>query len=207
MNLPKSTEVNKFIPKNTFYKRIAVSTAVKREFKELIEKIVWKYKISEETFNITTTEELKEIQIFEIYLKNKEIPKKAIKLIDKYIPYPILFKVKYNDEFCYSTIFTNDTLNIEKIYISEWNEVIEFNFSAINIKFLYQEIISRFTREFNKTDKFEENIIKNTRYDELYDDIIKLQRKLKSEKQFNKKVELNKELNKKNAELEVLVNG
>ena len=54
-------------------------------------KIIWKYKLSKDTINILGTNNVEEIQIFEIELKSKIIPKNILQIIDKAIPYPILY--------------------------------------------------------------------------------------------------------------------
>ena len=46
VNLPKSCEVNRFIPKNTFYTKTDISNSLKQEFTDKVEKIYWRYKIS-----------------------------------------------------------------------------------------------------------------------------------------------------------------
>ena len=102
MSFPDRCKVNKFIPKKTFYEKIGVSSAIKDEFINDIEKITWLYKLSEDTLGITKTEQTEEIQVFEVILKNKKLPKNIIKIISKSIPYKILFILKFEDEFFYS---------------------------------------------------------------------------------------------------------
>ena len=157
INFPERCKVNKFIPKKTFYEKIGVSTAVKDEFVNYIEKIIWLYKLSEETIGITKTEKTEEIQVFELTLKSKIIPKNIIRIITKSIPYKILFVLKFENEFCYAIRVVEDIIN------------------------------------------------KKNKVDELYKKIEQLNNKINNEKQFNKKVELNLELQKLNKEMEELI--
>jgi hypothetical protein len=60
--LPKSCYVNKFIPKKVFYEKVGVSSNVKEEFINLVDRITWLYKLSEDTLGITKTDEIEEIQ-------------------------------------------------------------------------------------------------------------------------------------------------
>ena len=205
--LPKSALVNKFIPKNTFYKKFNLSSAIKEEFVDLIEKIIWLYKISEDTVGISKNKSIEEIQIFEISLKVKKVPEKSLKVISKSIPYPILFKIKYNDEFCYAISLYNDNQEYEKLYINEWNKDINIDFVALDLKKLYSKMIKEFLVEFSTEESIESTINKNELYSKLNNDIIKLSNQLKKEKQFNRKISINKELNKKKQELEELKNG
>lgn len=93
MNLPTSTVVNRFVPKEKFYTKTVVSNKLRELFTEEVEKIVWVHKISPATLNITAGE-YEELQIFEIALKKDELSLQILKHIDTFIPYPILFVLK-----------------------------------------------------------------------------------------------------------------
>ena len=67
--LPKQAYVHRTIPKNTFFGKTAISTKLKKEFTDQIQKITWKYKIAEDTIGVAGTPQVEEIQIFEIQLK------------------------------------------------------------------------------------------------------------------------------------------
>ena len=64
-DLPKECYVNKFLPKKIFYEKVGVSSGVKEEFVNLVERITWLYKLSPDTIGITKTEKIEEIQIFQ----------------------------------------------------------------------------------------------------------------------------------------------
>ena len=205
-NLPKSTLVDKFIPKTAFYNKLNIATSVKNEFIDKIERITWKYKLSEETLGINKTEEVEEIQIFEINLRVKDIPKNVLKVISKNIPYPILFKLIYNNEFCYS-IGLYENKKFSDLYFSEWNDDIHFNLNGINLSIVYEKIVKELINEQQNEQKFDIIIETSNKKKNLEKEIISLKNKVKSEKQFNKKVELNKLLFIKQKELEEIING
>ena len=87
-NLPKSTVVNRVIPKNAFDE--FTNTKQKKAFTEKIERIRWLNKLSAETINLSGSD-VKEIQVFQIELKQKDSIPELLKIIDKSIPYRILF--------------------------------------------------------------------------------------------------------------------
>lgn len=93
IHIPPSTEVNRFVPKEKFYTKTAITSNLRELFTAQVEKITWKNKISPETLNITAGE-YAEMQIFEIVLKNSELDDQVVKHIDENIPYPILFVIK-----------------------------------------------------------------------------------------------------------------
>lgn len=199
INLPDRCKVNKFIPKKTFYEKIGVSTSIKDDFINNIDKITWLYKLSEDTLGISKSKDVEEIQIFEIILKEKVLPKNIMKIISKAIPYKILFVLKYDKDYCYS-------IKVDNIYFTEWNEDIELNINGLTLETIYENIVKSIIKENNNTNTFD-NIIENkSKVDELSKKIEQLTNKVNNEKQFNKKVELNLELQRLKKEMEVLLN-
>ena len=199
ISFPERCKVNKFIPKKTFYEKIGLSTSVKDDFVNYIEKIIWLYKLSEETIGITRTEKTEEIQVFELTLKSKITPKNIIRIITKSIPYKILFVLKSENEFCYAIRV------VEDIYFTEWNEEITMNLVGLNLDDIYKDIVKSIIKEQDNDEEFEDIIDKKNKVDELYKKIEQINNKINNEKQFNKKVELNLELQKLNKEMEELI--
>jgi len=199
INLPKSCEVNKFIPKKAFYEKVNISNLAKQDFIDKLEKIYWKYKLSEDTINITKTEDVEEIEIFELILKEKYDAKSLIKVITKEIPYIILFIIKFNDDFQYAIKVD------ENILITEWNEEKDFNFIGINLKEVYNNIVRKIIDD-NSTINIKEVLEVNKQKEELEKKINALRSKINKEVQFKKKVELNHELRSLEKELEELLN-
>ena len=198
IKLHKECVVDKFIPKKVFYDKINLSSNLKQEFIDKIDKIYWKYKISEDTINISKTENVEEIEIFEITLKEKADCKNIIKVITKNIPYVILFKICHNDEVQYAIKYNEDT------YFTNWNEEIDFNFEGIDLNTVYENIVRSVTNISKQDNNIDEELEKSKRLKEMQKEIERLENKMKAEKQFNKKVELNLELNKIKNELEEL---
>lgn len=199
ISLPDRCKVNKFIPKKTFYEKIGVSTSVKDDFINNIDKITWLYKLSEDTLGISKSQDVEELQIFEIILKEKVLPKNIIKIISKAIPYKILFVLKCDKDYCYS-------IKVDNIYFTEWNEDIEFNINGLTLETIYENIVKSIIKENNNTNNFDDIIENKSKVDELTKKIEQLTNKVNNEKQFNKKVELNLELQKLKKEMEALLN-
>lgn len=204
-NLPKTCLVDKTIPKSKFFTKNLINYKLKEKFTLQISKIIWKYKLSCNTLNISFTDKIKEIQIFEIKLKQKIIPKNILKIINKSIPYTILYHFKFDDNEFFG-IKLEDNKN-QIYYFSNWNEKIDFDFNWLNLEIIYQNIIKSFIKNINtKNNNFEEIIEKDRKINILKKEIQKLKSNIKKEKQFNKKVELNKKLQEKEKLLEFLNN-
>jgi hypothetical protein len=203
-NLPKRAYVNKFIPKNKFFSKTVVNSKLKQEFVDSIARITWTYKIAESTVNINKTDNIEEIEIFEIELKEKQIPKNILKIIDKTIPYPILYIFRYMEHFAYGITLKEDSM--QRYYFSDWDEEKIFNFSGTTIERVYQNIVTSFIDIGQKSEDFVTIVKQDKEKERLEREIQTLKSKIKKEVHFNKKVELNTVLQTKQKEYTKIIN-
>lgn len=191
LQLPKSAFVNKYVAKSKFYEHAVVSKRLKQTFIDKISRITWKYKLAENTINISKTKNVTEIQIFEIELKQLQIPKKALKLIDKSISYQILYRFVYDGNEAWG-ITLKESSKKEDWYFSEWNENLTFDLSGLNLETVYHNLVKAFLKEEAKTrDNFKSQVEIDREIKRLETEIERLDKKIKKEKQFNRKVEMN----------------
>lgn len=213
-NLPEKTIYNKKIPKNKLYEKIKANTKLKNKFINQIDYILWKHKLSKQTINIEPTVEIQEMQIFEVYLKQKYLDKEVLESIDRVIPYPILYVLKYQEQaklvIAYKERNKNDENKfvIDSYYESAWQDVneISLHLTGLNLQAVYEQVIKGLISvDVNKNEGIKETIQKQKQINSLEKEIIRLEAKVKNEKQFNKKVKLNIQLQKKKNELNKLL--
>lgn len=198
--LPEQAYVHKFIPKNKFFEKTVLNTKLKKEFTDKIQKITWEYKLAEGTIGVPPTEKIEEIQIFEIQLKERDIPKNVLRIIDKSIPYPILYVFTHEGHVAYGITLKGE--GEQRYYFTKWDEKQSFIFTGINLERVYQGIVTSFIKEIGGETKDFKTIIKvDKRKETLEREISALQNKIRNERQFNKKVELNNILQTRLAEL------
>jgi len=126
-------------------------------------------------------------------------------VIDKLIPYPILYIFSHGDNFAYGITLKDDPN--KSYYFSEWNEPIEFDFHAINLEKVYQNIIKKFIRQVSTENMdFAEVVATDKKISTLSAEILALKNKIQAEKQFKKKLELNRILLSRSQELKSLQN-
>ena len=200
MNLPKTCEVNRFVAKKKFYEHTNMSETVKNSFINDIEKITWDYKLATDTLNLSKTDNVIEIEIFTINLSSKNIPKSVLKVINKSIPYKILFNLICDNDYCYALI-ENDT-----IYNTNWNEEIDFQFNGLNLENVWNNVIKEIIKETDNNSSIDIILDNKNKIDELKNKINKLKIQADREKQFNRQIELDHEIKKLNKELEELLN-
>lgn len=201
IELPRACVVDKFIPKKTFYEKVNISNSIREEFTDKLSKIYWRYKISEDTINVSKTEDIEEIEIFELELKEKYNCKNVIRVITKNIPYPILFYIRYENDFQYAIKYN------EEIYFSEWNNELTFSFNGLNIKIVYDNIVKIITNIDKSANDLEKEISRQNNIINLEKEISKLEGKIRSEKQFNIKVQYNEQIAEVKKKIEELKNN
>lgn len=215
-NLPKTTVVNKVIPKTKFYEKTGANSKLKQLFVDDIDQIVWKYKLSKDTINLKEGKKVKEIEIFEINLKHKNLSKEILKTIDKFIPYYILYVLRFEDEFKFVIAYKDNNKNNENLmivdsyYESDWinddNYKVELSLTN-SLDYVYNDLIKLFiSREVYDDKKDIEIIIKNEKDIQVLEkEIGSLEKNLKREKQFNKKLDIKRVLRKRKRQLEKLM--
>src|SRR5690606_12328617 len=111
------------------------------------------------------------------------IPLKALSIIDKTIPYPILFVLTCGDDTCY--VIQHKLDSRRRYYKTEWNQLPTLSFTGTNLEAVYQRIVISFIAldEGEAASKsFEEIITTNTQREQLPKEIAALENKIRSEK-------------------------
>ena len=200
LNLPKSTRIQKVIPKNAFDGY--TNARQKKLFSEKIQRITWTNKIAFDTVNLTGVD-VSEIQVFKIELKEKIIIKNLLSIIEKSIPYHILFWIEFGNEFYISISAKHlhpqneDVAVIDYTFTSDW-KLVEDNAYQIELKNNLDWIFKNVCDQLKSVNTDSKSISELVEKEKSNDSTLKEIEKLKSEiarcKQFNKKVELNMRL-------------
>ena len=198
-NLPNQTIIDKFLAKKIFEEKV---TNGKKIFKDL-SKITLKYKLSPNTINIEKTQNISEILIFEIVLNEKNIPKNAIKIVDELVVFPKLFIFKYKEDFCYGIFYKEE----KKYFFSNWNEKKEFDFVALNLEKVYENIIKTFFKNEAKNiqNDFKKSFELENKIENLKKEIQTLENRISKEKQFKHQLELSKKLTPLKTQLKTIL--
>lgn len=216
IGLPKSTEFNKRVPKQKFYDNLTVSADLKRFFVEKVKAIYWRNKIAETTINISTGENVNEIQVFEIKLNGRSIDDKFLCQIDKEIPYHILFLLECEGKYQACIGFKEavnsgrNAFKVDKYYRTEWMDEYELplKLDGLNTDTIYENFVKQIAGDrlnVNNDEDLKTSVERNKQIEKLEKQISALQKKIKKEKQFNKQMEMNIELKKLIKDLEVLM--
>ena len=219
---PPQAKVDRLIPKNKFYEQGKANTKIEQLFVDQVENIRWAYKLASSTIHLQDQEDLKEIQIFRVKSRVEDLDVSILSFIDKLILTPIIFEVVYQDKV--KVVATYKRLNqadktkavIGQYYASEWLEDHDRVELPIYLKLadLYEHYIaqilpialSKDQENDNESFSIELQLQKSQQLESLQKQLDKLKSKLRTEKQFNRKVELNKHIHALESDLKKLVN-
>ena len=214
---PPQAKVDRLIPKNKFYEQGKANTKIEQLFVNQVENIRWAYKLASSTIHLQDQEDLKEIQIFRVKSRVEDLDVSVLSFIDKLILTPIIFEVVYQDKV--KVIATYKRLNqadktktvIGQYYTSEWLEDHDRVELPIYLKLadLYEHFIaqilpialSKDQENDNESVSIELQLQKSQQLESLQKQLNQLQSKLRNERQFNRKVELNKKVSELESQL------
>lgn len=211
-NLPQQTQVDRVVPKNSFDRY--ATPAQKRQFADKVQRIKWSNKISTFTTNLPS-DSIDEIQIFHIELKIRDRIPQVLQVIEKAIPYRIIFIVEHIEEYFLSTsekhkhTVNEDEAVIDWTFFSEWKILKDLGF-RINLKGNIDQVHKDFCLQLcgtpNLSDKPMSKIIDIQRKrKKIEHEIQQLKQKIKGAQSFKLKVEYNLQLKEKESELQAVL--
>jgi len=211
---PTKARFGRKIPKSKLYENASANTKLKDKFVNQIEKIVWQYKLAPNTLNLDATNKVPEIQVFDIFLKTKEVDQALLEVIDKAIPLPIIFqihkgnKVKIKAAYKRPSESANNKWVIESYFESEWldKDVVKQPMpQALDLGKLYEQLLKSLmpveVTSSKTTQTLDEQVGIINQINSLQKELDKLNSKYKKEKQRNRQFEINKQIKLKQKEL------
>lgn len=90
---PPQAAFGRVLPKNKIYEHSGASTRLKDLFVKQVEQITWQYKLAPETLHLPARPGVPEIQIFSIQMKTPELHHDVLRCIDGAIPFPLVFEL------------------------------------------------------------------------------------------------------------------
>jgi hypothetical protein len=140
---------------------------------------------------ISEGEIIKEIQVFEVGLRQRGLDKRVLTAIAKAIPYKILFVLVYGGEV-QAWIDVSGTF-----YNTDWPalEELALKFEGLNLDAVYESLARQIAGDRLGVDgDIEVAVEYDKQRQRLEREIAVLEHKLLNEKQFNRQVEMNEEL-------------
>lgn len=216
LNLPQTTEVNKNIPKSKFYEKSDISAGLKESFVNELEKIIWANKLSPKTLNIAAGSSIKEIEIFLLKLKTPQFNPKILEAIDRAVPYYILYVLEYQGKYQLWLGYKEKSVNPDKkttvarYFNSDWSAEPAITVNGNKLDSVYQGFLEQLSSNRISADSgrdIKEQVNLTTRIDGLQKQISRLTAKMNAEKQFNRQLELKRQIKQLQQQIKDLNNG
>ena len=205
---PAQARVGRAMPKSKIYLHGKPTAALRALFVAQVESITWAYKLAPETINLPAKPDVPEIEVFEIALKTAELNHAVLRCIDKAIPFPILFNLRFEGRTQPVAAYkrpseANATQWVVGDYhAAAWQTDSQTNSQtkpglpvALDLQGLYEQLLRQHLSQPALTgETLREQLARLAELASKQLELDKLALKLEREKQFNRKVELNAHL-------------
>ena len=197
LNLPKSTEMSKQLPKKAVYAKFQMNTAAKEKIDADISRITIVNEITPTKINIPAGEEVGSFFVLLVALKKKDFDEKTVATLSKLIPQNILFVLEFEGQSKLAIYHT-------KLMQTDWKptESCTIELRGLNLDKVWENIIKSLELGvWNEELSLDENLALHQKQDKLKKEIDKLEKQARAEKQPKKKFELAGKVKKLKEEL------
>ena len=217
---PAQAAVNRPVPKTKIYAHAKPTAALRALFVDQVESITWAYKLAPETINLPAKPEVPEIEVFEIALKRPDVSHSVLRCIDKAIPFPILFVLRFEGQSqpvaAYKRPF--DAAQHQRGQVSQWvvgdyhaapwqkDDVPRHGLPVVvDLQGLYEQLLRQHLAVPARAgETLRDQLDRLAQLQAKQAAAVKLETQLAQEKQFNRKVEINAQLRTIRSELQAL---
>jgi hypothetical protein len=208
---PSAAQFGRVVPKSKFYEHGNVGTALREKFVEDIQRVTWAYKLAESTIRLQGTQAVPEIQVFTVETKGGDVGDDVLTAIDKSVHFPIIFEVSTGDEVravaAHKTLI-GTTPKVGAYFTTAWLPHDSARAplpTAIDLAGLYEALLASLLPVVSRRgEPVSDAIDRMDRAKKLEREITALERKLRTELQLNRKVELRRHLKDRQAALTAL---
>ena len=211
LNYPEKTIVNRVVPKTMFYKFMEINRRMKVRFVNDVVSITWLYKLSSETLNVTASEEMKEIEVFVATLKQPDCPPDLFSFIDTNMPHHIVFILQHEDNYMFLLNYkdwadaTHTKFKITQSFTSLWvgREDLSLDIQGQTLNRIYENFLAQVSGiGVHKAGAMAEVVGLSKRIAAMETEIQNMQKKMRREPQYDKQLQMNKQVKTRRKELE-----
>lgn len=213
LNYPESTIVNRIVPKTMFYKFMEVNPRMRTRFVNDVVNITWIYKLAASTLNVTDTEQMKEVEVFVVNLKQPDCPTDLFSFIDTNMPHHIVFVLVHDSHAMLLVNYkdwaddTHTKFQITQTFTSPWVSLdnLHLQIDGQSLPRIYDNFVAQVSGiGEHKAGSMADIVDLKQRITKMEAEYNILQGKMRKEKQFSVQMEMNKLVKVKRKELALL---
>lgn len=200
LGLPKTTELNKQLPKNAIYAKFQMNTAAKERIDQDISRIYIVNEISAAKVNLKEGTAVKSFFVMLVLLKRKNFDEKNVIILSKLIPQNMVMVLEYEKE---AKLAVYRSKLMQTMWLPKKDLSIELK--GLDLDAVWENIIVQIgglTVEQGRT--LDEQISIDEQRSKLQKEIDRLEKLARAEKQPKKKFELVQSIKNIKRELEIL---
>ena len=210
---PPNAALGRAVPKAKFYEHGRVRTALREKFVNEIQRVTWAYKLADETIHLGGTAEVPEIQVFTVETKGADVSDDVLTAIDRTVHFPIIFEVASSD--LVRTVAAQKSLKgktpvIGAYFASDWQHADAPRRrlpAAIDLPALYEAILLMLLPAETRTgETVSAAVDRLDRARKVQHEMAALEKKLRTEPQLNRKIQLRRQITERTAALSELTN-
>jgi len=210
---PVAAKFGSRVPKEKFYEHSDVSTVVREKFVSNVQRITWAFKLAESTINLPGSTSVPEIQVFNIDTKVGDVPDQVLSAIDRAIQYPVIFEITRGTAgeaqvrmVAAHKQLSSGTPRLSPYYSTGWlpadTERLPLPIS-IGLPTLYAALVEPLTPvRIRPGEQMSEVADRLANVRKLEREIAVLERRLRTEPQLNRRIDLLRALKSRQQELE-----
>lgn len=208
---PESASFGRMVPKAKFYEHGNVRSGLREQFVNDVQRVTWAYKLAGLTIRLNGSTAVPEIQVFTVETKGNEVSDEVLAAIDEAVHFPIIFEIA--DKGRLRTAAAQKSLDgrtpkIGAYFKTEWQAADSPRTplpAALDLPTLYEAIlVSLLPLPLRSGETVSDATRRLDRIRGLERQIGGLERKLREERQFNRKIEFRRQIRERRATLEVL---
>jgi len=209
---PAATRFDRIVAKDKILQQSHASVAIKKLLAQQIDRIRCSHELSEDKLNLKSSPAAPKILIIQLELKTNAIDHRLLGTIDKAFGVPVIFELNYQQQIAYAACYRRRGKKdpqqwvFSDYFITAWvkqDNPIQALPIALSLESLYQQLLG-LVLTLSDNGSLEERIETISQIRQLEKEAEKLQSRIKKEKQFNRRVELNRQLRSIMTEIERL---
>ncbi|GHC22145.1 DUF4391 domain-containing protein [Aidingimonas halophila] len=202
---PAKTLLGRVVAKQRILAHVRATAKLRERLRDDVAQVAWYAKLAHNTINLPGTFEVPELQVFVITLKGEDLHRDVLRAIDRAIPFPILFELHGDRGIRVTAAYKRPSQADPSKWVlddyyasSDWlpaetpRQPLP---TAIDLKQLYQQLLRGLLPvPARQGEGLPEQLERLRAINVLKKDAVKLEKRLRNEKQFNRKVEINAKL-------------